>query len=55
MLREVEYHAKMEHDNIVQYKTTWQGSILPDEEKIIEKLKCEMLEKKKKVETQNHP
>ena len=41
MLREVTYHANLEHDNIVQYKTTWQGSILPDEEKIIEKLKCE--------------
>ena len=41
MLREVIYHANLEHDNIVQYKTTWQGSILPDEEKIIERLKGE--------------
>ena len=32
-------HADLEHDNIVRYKTTWQGSPLPDEQEIIEQLK----------------
>ena len=32
-------HAKLEHDNIVRYKTTWQGSLLLDEQEIIEQLK----------------
>ena len=39
MLREVECHSKLEHDNIVIYKTTWQGSPLPDEQKRIDELK----------------
>ena len=39
MLREVECHSKLEHDNIVIYKYTWQGSPLPDEQKRIDELK----------------
>ena len=39
MLKEVKTHADLEHDNIVRYKTTWQGSPLPDEQEIIEQLK----------------
>ena len=39
MLTEVRSHANLEHDNIVRYKTTWQGSLLLDEQEIIEQLK----------------
>ena len=39
MLREVECHSALDHDNIVIYKTTWQGSPLPDEQKRIDELK----------------
>ena len=39
MLTEVRSHANLEHDNIVRYKTTWQGSLLRDEQEIIEQLK----------------
>ena len=39
MLREVECHSALEHDNIVIYKNTWQGS--DDEQEFIDKLKSE--------------
>ena len=39
MLREVECHSALEHDNIVIYKYTWQGSPLPDEQETIDKFR----------------